>query len=223
MAGQPEEEQVPAIHRRLDWADASMGPKGALEQEAPRFLVVHHTASGNDYPEDSVAAYLRRVFDLHTGKGWPDVAYNFFVDRYGGCWEGRTGSLAGPVRADATGGSQGHAQLVCLIGNFEEARPTAAAVDALVELLAWLAERDGIDAAPGAMVEFVSRGSNRWPAGETVRTRTIAGHREMSQTLCPGGNLFALLEHDIPTRVAAARRARTGSRLRRWWGARRAR
>ena len=214
---------MPAIHRRLDWADASMGPKGALEQEAPRFLVVHHTASGNDYPEDSVAAYLRRVFDLHTGKGWPDVAYNFFVDRYGGCWEGRTGSLAGPVRADATGGSQGHAQLVCLIGNFEEARPTAAAVDALVELLAWLAERDGIDAAPGAMVEFVSRGSNRWPAGETVRTRTIAGHREMSQTLCPGGNLFALLEHDIPTRVAAARRARTGSRLRRWWGARRAR
>ena len=217
MDGQREEEPVRAIHRRGDWADASMGPKGPLEREWPRFLLVHHTASANDYSEDSVAGYLRRVFDLHTGKGWPDVAYNFFVDRYGGCWEGRTGSLAGPVRADATGGSQGHAQLVCLIGNFEEAPPSTAAVDALVELLTWLAERDGIDATPGAMVEFVSQGSNLWHAGETVRTRTIAGHREMSDTLCPGEHLFALLEHNIPTRVAAALRARTDSRLRRWW------
>jgi hypothetical protein len=41
----------------------------------------------------------------------------------GSIWETRAGSLAGPVVADATGGNQGYAQLVCLIGDFENQAP----------------------------------------------------------------------------------------------------
>ena len=60
-------------------------------------------------------------------------------------------------------------------------------------MLAWLAGRDLVSLADGATTTFVSRGSNRWPAGTTVTTPTIAGHRDMSYTACPGDTLYPLL------------------------------
>ena len=73
-------------------------------------------------------------------KGWTDVCYEFFVDRDGDVWEGRAGALAGPVVADATGGSQGFAQLVCLLGDFTDADPDGGVHwTSLVKVLAWLA------------------------------------------------------------------------------------
>jgi hypothetical protein len=130
------------------------------------------------------------------------VAYNFFVDRFGRVWEGRAGSVDGPVIGDATGGNQGFSQLVCLIGNFVADPPTPEAVEALTGVLAWLGRREGVDVTPGAMASFTSRGSNRWPAGATVETTTIAGHRDMSQTACPGDAAYALVRGDLPALVA---------------------
>lgn len=199
------------IHPREDWATESMTPHGELAPEQTRFLLVHHSASGNDYPAANVVGFLRRAYTQHTDNGWADVAYNFFIDRYGGCWEGRSGSIAGAVVGDATGGNQGYAQSVCVIGNFQETRPTVESVDALVNLLAWLAVRDGVDLEPGATTEFASRGSNLRPVGQTVRARTISGHREMSDTLCPGDHLFALLHHHVPVRAAKVVAERIGS------------
>jgi hypothetical protein len=118
------------------------------------------------------------------------VAYEFFVGKDGQIYEGRTGSLGGPVMADATGGSQGFAQLVCLLGDFTSVMPSAAALDSLVKVLAWLGDRYGIDTAPGATTTFVSRGSNRFAAGTVVTTTTIAPHRAMSQTACPGDTFY---------------------------------
>jgi hypothetical protein len=194
----------PDIHPREHWATDSMAPRSELAPEQPRFLLVHHSASSNHYSKSGVVGFIRRVYDQHTRQGWADVAYNFFIDRYGGCWEGRAGSLAGPVVGDATGGNQGYAQSVCVIGNFQAAPPTVESVDALVDLLRWMAERDGIDLGPDARAEFTSRGSNLFPAGHAVRIRTIAGHREVSDTLCPGDHLFALLHRHVPFRVANA-------------------
>ncbi len=183
---------------------------GPLQPEPDvKFLLVHHTAGTNDYTESAVVEQIRQVFRFHTGpdKQWPDVCYNFFVDRYGGIWEGRAGSLDGPVMADATGGSQGFDQLVCLLGNFVSTQPTTAMVDSTVAVLAYLADRYGIDTSPGAEVEFISRGSNRWPAGKAVTARTISGHRDMSATECPGQMVYDLLEKEIPSRVTAGRGA----------------
>jgi len=92
---------------------------------------------------------------------------------------------------------------VCLIGDFRAQPPTPDATESLVRVLAWLAGRDGVDPAPGATSSFTSRGSNRWPAGTVVETTTIAGHREMSQTACPGDAAFALVKGELPGRVAA--------------------
>jgi len=163
------------------------------------FLLVHHSASSNDYSEEDVPDILRGFFDYHTSpeKGWYDIAYNFLIDRFGGLWEGRSGSLAGPIAGDASGGNQGFSQLVCLIGDFSNEPPTAEATDSLVSVIAWLAHKYDISAQPGAQVEFVSRGSNRWPAGEKVVTPPVAGHRDMSITSCPGDALYPYVVGDL--------------------------
>ncbi len=177
---------------------------GVLLPETPRFLLVHHTASPSNYRD--ARDVLRGGFAFQTGpaKGWPDVCYQFFVGRDGDVWEGRAGSLAGPVVADATGGSQGWAQLVCMIGDFTSTLPSDAALESLVKVLAFIAHRDHIDVHDGATTTFVSRGSQRWRKGVTVTTPTIAAHRDMSYTECPGDPLIALLpslRRDVAARV----------------------
>jgi len=190
----------PPIRPRADWAGDRPVRGELVPEDDVRFLLVHHTASTNDYGPDEVAAQIQGFYEFHTGpdKGWPDVAYNFFVDRYGGIWEGRQGSLSGAVRGDATGGSQGFSQLCSLIGNHQEGPVTAEQQASLTQLLAWLAERHGIDTAPGATVTFISRGSNKWPAGQEVTAHTIAGHRDMSLTSCPGDQAYALVAETLP-------------------------
>lgn len=195
-----------AVLRRESWGPDLPAPAD-LPTEAPgdvQVLVVHHSASANGYDEGAVAGKIRQFHALHTGgeRGWRDVAYNFFVDRFGRVWEGRRGSLDRPVIGDATGGNQGFSQLVCLIGDHVSDEPSPQAVDALSRVLAWLARREGVDVTPGAVTSFTSRGSNRWPAGATVQTTTIAGHRDMSRTACPGDAAYARVVGDLPSLVA---------------------
>jgi hypothetical protein len=196
---------------RDSWG-ADLPPRGDIAAEAVQFLLVHHTASSNRYPVGGSVEVLRQTYAFHTSssKGWADVCYEFFVDHDGVVYEGRSGALAGPVSADATGGSQGFAQLVCLIGDFSVAEPTAAMTTSLTKVLAWLAERYGIDTRPGATTTFVSRGSQRYPAGETVTTSTIAGHRDMSYTACPGDTVYFGLDQ-LRIQVHAQRAAWKGA------------
>ena len=182
-----------------------MGP------EDVQFLLVHHTASTNVVPDPR--AVIRQTYAWQTSpdKGWPDVCYHFFVGPDGSVWEGRAGSLDGPVVADATGGNQGFAQLVCLIGNFIDQPPTLAAQDSLARLLLFLADRYRIDTDPNATVTFTSRGSNKYRAGAEITTSTISGHRDTSATACPGDQAYLLLPA-WRARVNATRlhRTRTG-------------
>jgi N-acetylmuramoyl-L-alanine amidase len=194
------------IRPRAAWAGDGYLPKGPLTSEDVKFLLVHHTATGNTYTADGVIDIIHGVYNSQTTeKGWPDTCYNFLIDRFGTVWEGRTGSIAGPVTADATGGSQGFAQLVCLIGDFTSVLPSAEQVASLRLTLAWLADRDKIDTAPLARVTFVSRGSNKWPAGVTIITPTIVGHREMTATACPGDAFYPVVRDSIPAEVHALR------------------
>jgi hypothetical protein len=198
------------INPRSTWA-TSHPPRGALDVEDVRFLLVHHSASRNGHTAEDVPGILREWYDFHTGpqRGWSDIAYNFIVDSEGGIWEGREGSLAGAVAGDATGGNQGFSQLVCVIGDYSEERPTPESLESLARMLGWLADKHGVSTSPGSQVSFTSRGSNLWPAGAEVTTPTITGHRRMSKTTCPGDNLFSYVAGGLMADVEALRRSRS--------------
>lgn len=180
------------IHPRSSWG-ADLAPKADFEHEQVRFVLVHHTQTPNDYGDPRPV--IRSVYAYHTSsaKRWGDVAYHFFVGRDGSVWEGRAGSLDGPVVADATAGNQGWAQLVCLIGNHIDAPPTEAAQASLVDVLKWITWRYRLDTDPAATAEYVSRGSNRFAAGTPVVTPVISGHRDATYTDCPGDAAYRLL------------------------------
>ncbi len=180
------------IHPRAEWG-ADLPPRSPMAAEDVRFLLVHHSAS--DFNTANPRSVIRGVYAFHTGsqKRWPDVAYNFFVAPNGSVWEGRAGSLDGPVEASATGGNQGFSQLVCLLGNHVSNPPTAEAQASLVRTLAWLADRYRLGVHKGAETTFVSRGSNKFRAGTTITTPIISPHRAVTFTACPGDAAVALL------------------------------
>jgi hypothetical protein len=181
------------IHPRESWG-ADLPPRGAMGPETVQFLLVHHTASSNVVPDPREV--IRQTYAFQTGpsKRWPDICYHFMIGPDGSVWETRAGSLDGPVVADATGGNQGFAQLVCLIGDFTAAAPTPAAQDSLMRTLLFLADRYRIDTDPSATTTFVSRGSNKFRAGVPVTTATISGHRDVTFTACPGDLGYTLLD-----------------------------
>lgn len=192
----------PDIRPRAAWATAHPVRGTLVAEDDVRFLLVHHTLTPNTERPDTIAARVRSVYAFHTGqRGWADVAYNFLVDPAGVIWEGRRGSIDGPVRGDATGGSQGFAELACFIGDFTAVAPTAAAMDAMVTLLAWLASRSSIPLDD--TTTFTSRGSSRWRKGVTVTTARVAGHRDMSLTDCPGDALYPLVATELLPRASA--------------------
>lgn len=100
---------------------ADLRPQCAITPETVKFLLVHHTASKQQRPGSS-------------GGHPPDLCLPHRPSQ----------ALAGPVFADATGGNQGHAQLVCLIGDFQNQPPTPAAQDSLMRMLINLADRYGV-------------------------------------------------------------------------------
>lgn len=197
--------QRPAIVPRSQWGP-QLVPTGPIPAEPDvRFLLVHHTVNDNDYAAGDVVGLLGAIYAFHTGpeRGWPDIAYNFFVDRFGTVYEGRTGSLAGAVAGSASGGSQGFAQLCAFVGDHSSAPPSEAAIGAMAGLLGFLGARHGLDLSPGATTTFTSRGSNRHPVGASVTTPTISGHRDMSTTACPGAAAYALVADGTFARLAS--------------------
>src|ERR1700712_1496297 len=83
--------------------------------------------------------------------------------------------------------------------------------DSLTKVLAWLADRYGVDTSPGATTTFVSRGSQRYAAGAQVTTPTIAGHRDMSYTECPGDHVYIRIVGGLRDQVHAQRSVWSGA------------
>ncbi|MEZ5383449.1 MAG: N-acetylmuramoyl-L-alanine amidase [Microthrixaceae bacterium] len=202
----------PAIRPRDDWG-SSAKPGGTLRAIDNQLLVVHHTESPEGaYEPSEVAALIEGIYAFHTSPevGWPDIGFNFIVDEFGTIWEGRQGSLLAPVACEIDGGNPGHSQHCAFLGNFSLAAPTPLATEAMVSLLAWLANRDGVPTEPGDTTDFVSEGSDRFPPGSKVSVRTICGHSEISDVLCPGDAAQAEVTDKLQALVNGERQ-RTGA------------
>ena len=168
-----------------------------------RFAVVHHTVNANDYSQSQTAGLLAGIYQFHTGSlGWCDIAYNFFVDRFGRTWQGRSGDLGVPIIGGHSKGFNTGSVGVAFLGQYQPgaspaaASPTRAALTALYELLAWKFSIHGVN--PQGKVTVESGGSTKYDEGVSVTIPTIIGHESVSLTSCPGDNLAGHLPEARP-------------------------
>lgn len=127
-------------------------------------FVVHHTAADDDQKVRDIQNYHMTSDQLADG-GWKDIGYNFLIDKQGRIYEGVGWTKIGAHVAGHNTANIG----VCMIGNFQNALPTDAAMDAL-----------------------------RWLYAEANKRKksklALYGHRQLGSTACPGNKLYAVLE-----------------------------
>ncbi len=175
--------QPPIVARSAWGADESLR-KGTPEFAPVQRLDIHHTVTANNDPDP--ASTVRAIYAWHTqGNGWNDIGYNFLIDQNGRIYEGR---YARPYASGETPTGENEFKLgvigahtlnnntgtvgIALLGTFNTAAPTAAQQASLVKLLAWEADRHGID---------------------PMASGSILGHRDLYSTECPGDGAYALL------------------------------
>ncbi|WP_229243854.1 N-acetylmuramoyl-L-alanine amidase [Cellulosimicrobium marinum] len=202
------DELRPAIVTRAQWgADESRGSAWPDVSAQLKAMFVHHTAGTNSYSKAQAPAIVRGIYAYHTGsRDWPDIGYQFLVDKYGTIYQGRRDALQDlPVGAQV-GGFNTETIGVSAMGNYETARPSSGLVTSIERVLAWQAFRHGLDAT-GSVTLTGGGSSSRYQPGSRVSVRVISGHRDTSYTTCPGQYLYAKLSSirsNVKSRVASA-------------------
>jgi hypothetical protein len=107
--------------------------------------------------------------------GWIDIAYHVGVDRNGNIYELRSPTIAGDTATDYN--TTGHFLVLCE-GDFDQEVVSEAQIHGAALAFAW------------AVQNF------------RIATTTLAGHRDLAQTSCPGANLYAhLTSGDLKHRI----------------------
>jgi hypothetical protein len=147
-----------------------------------RRMTVHHSAERVPPELDGTfaesAAAVRSIQKAHMeGKetGYGDIGYHFVIDPYGRVFQGRDLAWQG---AHAAGANNVQNIGICLIGNFDEEKPTKAALDRLRQLL-----------------------DNLRSTWKIPRSQVFT-HQELKSTECPGRNLARWVEAYRHTAVA---------------------
>src|SRR5277367_7189064 len=108
-------------------------------------------------------------------KGWVDIAYHVGIDRDGNIYELRTPQIAGDTATDYD--TTGHFLVLCE-GDFDQEVVSDAQLHATALAFAWATQTFHI------------------------ATDTLAGHRDLAPTSCPGANLYAHISSgDLKRRI----------------------
>jgi hypothetical protein len=184
---------MPSVVTRAQWgADESMRKPPVQVAPELRTVIIHHTATGNDYGPADSASIVRAIYAYHVrGRGWDDIGYNFLVDRFGQIFEGRSGGMdKAVVGAHAAGFNTGSSG-ISVIGTFTDLGPPADALRAVRDIAAWKLDLHNVDPRGEAMV--TSGGSPRFPPGTQVRLPNVTTHRDVGETECPGDAFYSLI------------------------------
>lgn len=170
---------------------AAWGGTPADEAKARRHRITHITLhhQGEPFkPGTDPQAYLRRLQSWsRTEKGWLDIPYHYVIDLDGRIYGARDIAYAGDTNTDYD--PSGHA-LIEVVGNFEEVEPNQQQLDAVVKLMALLADR------------------------HAVSLDAIHAHRDYTdKTVCPGEHLYRYVKddyfkHKVALRLAEAQAAK---------------
>ncbi|MFI8349356.1 peptidoglycan recognition protein [Streptomyces sp. NPDC085596] len=191
----------PPITPRSGWhADESISP------EAPAYIdgkikavVIHHTASTNDYTCGEAPSIINAVYTYDvTGLGWKDIGYNFVVDKCGTIYEGRKGGVDLPVVGAHAYGFNSQTTGIAVLGTYIDAPPPMAAMASVARLAAWKLGQYGVQPDSTVTLTTALSGQNlagkTWQPGEEMRLPAIHGHRDGYNTLCPGDAFYNALD-----------------------------
>ena len=184
---------MPQVISRAQWG-AGAGP-GATYTEPVSAATVHHTAGSNNYSESEAPGIVRGIWDYHTNTlGWGDIGYNALVDKFGNIYEGRAGGLDKAVEGAHVGGFNENTWGVSMLGDYQKAAPSSAAVQAMGEIIGWKAAVAGFDPLGSSYLtaDFNYSGS-KYAAGQGATFPNINAHRDFHYNTCPGDNLYAQL------------------------------
>ncbi|XP_043258957.1 uncharacterized protein LOC122401084 [Colletes gigas] len=159
----------PNIISRSEWG--AMSPKWAarnLREDPPPYVIIHHSATDGCTTQAICQARMRSFQKFHMNeKNWSDIGYNFVVGEDGNVYEGRGWDKHGSHSIPYNSKSIG----ICIIGNFDGHSPNAAAISATKSLISY-----------GVSI------------GKIKDTYTLLGHRQTTQTICPGNSLYNLIK-----------------------------
>ncbi|MDP2369003.1 peptidoglycan recognition family protein [Rhodoferax sp.] len=173
----PDAAIAPRIVAVQTWGGSASAPPHV--PQTIRRITLHH--QGEIWTDSTdVTRYLQRLQQWsRLTKRWADIPYHYVIAPDGQIYAARDEARPGDTNTEYD--PRDHA-LIMLLGNFEQGQPSAAQLQATVELSAWLIRRHGL--GPDA----------------------IAAHRDFSaQTLCPGKNLYAHLHSGWLQRAVKAR------------------
>ncbi len=178
----------PSVVARAQWgADESVRCSQPTFSPAIRGAIVHHTAGNNDYTPAQSAEIVRGIYAYHARTlRWCDIGYNALVDKYGQIFEGAFGGLDRNVEGTHTGGFNKSTVGVSMIGNLDQAAPSAAMVSAVARFLRWRLNRAGVNPAGTAQLTAESFSDSKFRAGAQTDLPAISGHRDYNNTSCPG-------------------------------------
>lgn len=173
---------MPLIHSRKEWGANESWRKGPAAYTPPvKGVIVHHTAGTNNYSREQVPAILRGIYAFHTkDRGWNDIAYHVMVDKWGRLWEGRAGGLDRSVMGAHASGWNDNTFGVSVLGDYNKASVSDAAVRGLERVIAWKAGVHGFN-------------PDGWTYLKGKWVRVIQGHKDVGNTSCPGTSLYSRL------------------------------
>lgn len=157
---------VGGLIRRASWRARRANRSELNRAGAPwRWITVHHSVVRSE--DTSAAASFDTVRGIQRdhmdSNGWGDIGYHFLIDPAGRVIEGRELIWQG---AHAGGQNNIGNVGICLLGNFDEDRPSRAAISSLDRLVLELQQKLGIPRL------------------------NVRPHRAWKETACPGRHLM---------------------------------
>ncbi|GAA2228771.1 hypothetical protein GCM10010413_26520 [Promicromonospora sukumoe] len=164
----PEPTAAVSIASRASWG--ARYPDGDLTLTGPAVEVwVHHSVTAQLSPGATVAAeaeQMRALESVGQTRFGTGISYNVVIFPSGRAYQG----VSWNRRGTHTGGRNSTSRSICFAGNYEANNPTAAQISTAAAIY-------------GA-------GKDRW----WTRGAPLGGHRDVSQTACPGRNLYARID-----------------------------
>jgi len=184
----------PRIYTRADWgADERQMTWHPEYADAVHAIVLHHTATSNDYRPEDVPRIIRSIYHYQAvSLGWGDIGYNVMLDRYGRLWEGRAGGVGKPVVGAHAGGFNTGTAGIGMIGIYTETKVPDQVIHTAAGYVAWKFGMYGID--PRGSTRITGGPNTKYDHRVTITVPRVYPHNQTSATECPGRYGMAALQ-----------------------------